>query len=177
MDVICLQEVWRTDIQRLIFSELRDLYPHTISQINLTTPKSPPAAACRGDQIQAYAGCLQQNCASNPSIACPIEDCITELLSVSYECRYCMIFNLDPNNPLGIFNCAQHPESYYERSFGLMMLSRKPTSQVQVDGYLGEDSDLRGYIKATVSNHRAGGPGGPWPPQNFRWSYLAPPEF
>ncbi len=154
--MICLQEVWRTDLQRLIAQELRDIYPHAISLIDLETDRpSTPAFrefTCRGQVYSDYIKCVVKNCTDIRDPACPVRDCIGYLEALPYECRLCVVLNLDPRNPELILDCATDPPTNYERSFGLMVLSRRKVSEVKVEGYRGNISEGRGFIKAKVSH-------------------------
>lgn len=142
--------MWRTDLQRRLYEDLSDLYPYSHSLINLTSPQTPTdTPACTPADMENLAACLNITCSDDISpIECHVKNCIEVKLKFTYECRYCIILNLTPFNPT---NCLHHSANYYERSFGLMMLSKKRTSNVTVEGYLGKTSDMRGYIKASVS--------------------------
>ncbi len=146
LDVICLQEVWRTDIQRLIAQSVKPTYPYSISLIDLDKP-STSMFTCSRAEVLSYHNCTRK-C---KDVVCLIRDCSKILRAVPYECMLCMLLNVLPGNPEQMLDCITDPATSYERSFGLMVLSRKKPSNVEVEGFLGNVSEARGYIKASVS--------------------------
>lgn len=144
LDVVCLQEVWRTDLQRQIFSDLRDMYPHHVSHIDLTSNNVAMTPVCSLQDVSNFGDCFSSNCATSTEVTCPITECLDVLLPFSRECRLCLFVNLD------ITTCTIEPFSNYETTFGLMLFSKKPMSNGQSRGYLGELSDSRGFYQATV---------------------------
>ena len=50
VDIFCLQEVWGSDVQRKIRTDLKPFYPHALSAIDLDTePTDTTTPACGDD--------------------------------------------------------------------------------------------------------------------------------
>ena len=141
--------MWRTDIQRQIYSQLRHLYPHYVSLVNLTDVDSTADTprACPADVVQSFGTCLAANCAAaNATATCPGEHCLSVLLPLTTECRLCLLTNLN-----GISNCAQEPITNYEKSYGLMLISKREFNRSSTEDYILGVSEIRGYYQGFVS--------------------------
>lgn len=151
LDVICLQEVWRTDYQRRIYSALRHHYPYYVSLINLTAVEDPNSPrACSLADVQSYGGCLIANCNSSTPATCVIDRCLDILAPLSTECKLCLLINIGTSNG-SIEKCVTEPVTNYERTFGLMLLSKKEIIVGRAQGYLGDDSEARGFYQASIA--------------------------
>ena len=139
--------MWLTNIQRTLYQGVKGLYPHSTSLVNLTGSSfTPQQAACTDQELGPLLACFMQMCTDDISVSCLVQRCPSLLQAVSYECRVCVLLNDDAPA------CATNsqPASNYERSYGLMLLSRKRLTNIKMDGFL-NISEARGYIKATVS--------------------------
>lgn len=146
--------MWKTNIQRQIYDDVRHIYPHTVSLINLAAAENVGnASACTPTAVQSYGACVRMNCNASSLRSCIVERCLHVLASLSPECKLCLLINFDGTG--AIFNCITDPVTHYERSFGLMLLSKKNITASRVEGYLGNVSEARGFIQATVSCHRS----------------------
>ena len=152
--MICLQEIWKSNTQRRIYQEVRDLYPYHVSTIDLTTENVTPEPVCSALDVQQYGACLFANCsAPNTPQTCIITECLHIINRLSDECIICLTTNIGtPGIPPGqdIAVCAVQSRDDYARTFGLMLLSRKQLKKTSTEGYLGELSLARGYYKASV---------------------------
>lgn len=150
LDVICLQEIWKSSTQRQIFSELRDLYPHAVSNVDLVTENTETTpVACTLFEVLSYGDCITSNCTtSEADIDCPVRHCRHILLSLSQECLSCLILNSGPRFNIEV--CVAELASSYEKTFGLMLLSKTAITQSSAEGYLGDISQFRGFLHASV---------------------------
>jgi hypothetical protein len=87
------------------------------------------------------------NCNSTSPSTCVISSCLQVLASLSAECKLCLLLNV----ATGLTNCVTEPVTNYEQSFGLMLLSKKEINASRIQGYLGNVSEARGYLQASVS--------------------------
>lgn len=141
--------MWKTNLQREIFAAVKDLYPYSVSLIDLTAEEdlsTPPV--CTPRDVSNYVSCVITNCLTSPR-TCIIDQCLHILGPLSTECALCMLINIDTGT--GITRCTTEPETNYERSFGLMLLSRRKISSSRAEGYLGNVSQIRGFYQASVS--------------------------
>ena len=71
VDIFCLQEVWGSDVQRKIHTDLKPFYPHALSAIDLDTePTDTTTPACGDDSdYEAVIICRAQRCADQLGIA------------------------------------------------------------------------------------------------------------
>ena len=142
--------MWKTNFQRQIFADVRHIYPHAVSLINLTAPEDVGSTnACTLAAVQSYGACVQMNCNKSSPRSCVTEKCLHILVLLPGECKLCLLINI--NYAGAIFDCAREPVTDYERSFGLMLLSKKALTTSRVEGYLGNVSEGRGFIQASVS--------------------------
>ena len=149
MDVICLQEIWKTDSQRNIYNGVRHLYPYSVSLIDLNTGQSTdPAPACSETEFNRIISCVQAYCTAPDDITCPVRACVHVLIPLSFECKYCIIFHLGTTG--NISRCSYDPAVNYEKTYGLMLLSKKEITENKTDGYLGNVSQARGFLQASV---------------------------
>lgn len=144
-----MQEIWRTDFQRQIYNAVRHHYHYSVSLINLTAVENSSSTACTQTEVWSYGQCLQTNCNSSLPRTCIIDRCLDILAPLSAECKLCLLINIGSNGSIG--NCMKEPKTNYERSFGLMLLSKKEINASRVQGYLGDDSEARGFYQASVS--------------------------
>ena len=80
VDILCLQEAIRVDIQREIYESLLATYPYILSAVDLSAPFSMyPQPACAVADLQLYGACIQTEC--------PLTD--LEALLVCFAIRYC----------------------------------------------------------------------------------------
>lgn len=146
-----MQEVWKTNLQRQIFDAVRDYFPYSVSLINLTADTGSTKTACTQSEVFSYGSCLATNCATSSSPrTCVVDQCLHVLEPLSNECKLCLLINVGITSE-SILVCASEPETNYERSFGLMLLSKKSIIDSRVEGYLGNVSEARGYYQASVS--------------------------
>lgn len=76
MDTFCLQEVFFADIQRQVYRELKDRYPHVLTATDLTASDTDPARACAPLDLQAFGACFLMQCASSEGdamLVCAVE--------------------------------------------------------------------------------------------------------
>ena len=64
VDIVCLQEVLRADIQREIYESLLVTYPYIHSAVNFSAPFNvqPQPAACNQTELQLFGACFQTQC-------------------------------------------------------------------------------------------------------------------
>ena len=146
LDVVCLQEVWKASIQRQIYGGLSNLYPYFVSQIDLRTPGSnSTAAACSLSELTGVVVCNDMNCRNSTSRTCGLRECTQIISALSDECRLCVIINPLPNV------CLTEPAANYERSFPMMLISKKEINQQRIEGYQGNVSEIRAFFQASVT--------------------------
>ena len=71
VDIFCLQEVWGSDVQGKIRTDLKPFYPHALSAIDLDTePTDTTTPACGDDSgLDEYFACRAQRCADQSGLA------------------------------------------------------------------------------------------------------------
>ena len=62
VDIFCLQEVWRGNVQRRLRKELKAYYPYALSAIDLDTQPDNSGPACTSDEVNIVFTCQEQNC-------------------------------------------------------------------------------------------------------------------
>ena len=62
VDIFCLQEVWRGNVQRRLRKELKAYYPYALSAIDLDTQPDNSGPACTSDEVNIAFTCQQENC-------------------------------------------------------------------------------------------------------------------
>ena len=62
VDIFCLQEVWRGNVQRRLRKELKAYYPYALSAIDLDTQPDNSGPACTSDEVNIAFTCQEQNC-------------------------------------------------------------------------------------------------------------------
>jgi hypothetical protein len=151
LDIICLQEVWKTKLQRHIFNRVKRLYPHSVSLIDLTASKAEGGPrACSPTEVLNFERCLMTNCTNGTSSslhACIANSCLHTLAPLSSNCKLCLSINIKHE----LRQCEMEPEGFYGRSFGLMLLSKKAIRSSRAEGFLGDVSEKRGFLQASVS--------------------------
>ena len=63
MDIFCLQEVVQADVQRRIYSALRQKYPYAVSALDLSAEVDSSQPACTLEEAGGVQVCTVTNCA------------------------------------------------------------------------------------------------------------------
>ena len=87
VDILCLQEIFRVDIQQEIYESLLAAYPYIHSAVNLSAPLQPQPA-CAETELQQYDACVQMEC--------PLTDPTALLVCVA--ARYLLLLLLQQNS-------------------------------------------------------------------------------
>ena len=61
MDILCLQGVYFTDVQRLIYQSLKQTYPYIYSTVDFAAEFNAQRPACTPDDASRFGSCAQQN--------------------------------------------------------------------------------------------------------------------
>lgn len=72
MDIVCLQEIFFSDVQQQIFRALRGTYPFALSGSSLSHEEDPAKSgdyACTMQDLVAYNVCIGQNCLDMTGVA------------------------------------------------------------------------------------------------------------
>lgn len=62
MDILCLQEVFFADTQRLIYRALKNKYPYAVSALNLSLDEESPQRACTVQEAILFQTCIATQC-------------------------------------------------------------------------------------------------------------------
>lgn len=151
-DVFCLQDVWLPEHQQQIYKAVKGIYSYIASAIDLerdiTFNKTP---ACDSAIFQELLSCTEANCKTvfeAEILPCYLIQCYDILSLLSTECTVCFLIAGRGRE------CLNDPISLYQRTLGLMLLSKFELSDVNIQPYTPEainQSAVYGYIEANVS--------------------------
>ena len=64
VDIFCLQEVWYADIQKKIYSGVKDYYPYVLSAVDLTDNTVSSEPACTLEVLSSVQECQRNACSA-----------------------------------------------------------------------------------------------------------------
>ena len=152
--MFCLQEIWLLESQLKIRDGVHSIYPHVVMAVELAhgTSGDDGVPACDSNSMDMYENCSAIHCPSSGfNLYCMVENCPSTLRQLPRYCLACLILG-PPRRQSCLTTLAKQ---YWPSSSGLMLLSKRKLTDVQVQSFLPDPlaqnhGAFRGYIQAQV---------------------------
>ncbi len=123
-DLVCLQEVWRSDHAELFTGGWASTYVPDAQQ------DLGDGAACTEDDLSSLVECLDENCldvCTDELVDCVFDNCAFPVLGLETGCQSCVMANVGGDIDAVTETCLVESTTYaYDGSFGTALLSPHP---------------------------------------------------
>jgi endonuclease/exonuclease/phosphatase family metal-dependent hydrolase len=131
-DLICLQEVWRSDDREAIVASAQARFPHASWEVTERTEVNP---GCSAEEVEPLRTCIETRCpdiSPGELASCGLDQCGMEFEAASSQCQTCIATHLGQSLEEIIMSCeGGGPSFFYGGHNGLLILSKYPLTQPQ----------------------------------------------
>lgn len=150
-DVVCLQEVWRSDHVDGMVSATASAFPHSF--MPAPSQEILPDPACGIDDLEPLITCVSDNCdlgCLDDMIDCMFASCAFNFLTLEKPCMECVQANVgrDPDD-IEQTCTAEHTKYAYDGAFGTGILSAYPLTSTD-EHVFASTTNRRSLLHAVV---------------------------
>ncbi len=150
-DIVCMQEVWRSDHVDDLVAASATAFPHAYSPTPSQTTDSTPA--CAEDDIEPLITCVQDNCdveCLDDLVDCMFANCALQFITLEKACMECVQANVGEDvDDLHATCTTEHTHYAYGGAYGTGLLSAHPLSGTETYN-LESTTNRRGVLHAVA---------------------------